>query len=51
MQIVHSAEDLLDGLGRIFLGELALLADPIEEFSAGGKLRDDIVFILPMVLA
>lgn len=34
VEIVNSLKHLAYGLGSIFLGELAVLADPVEEFSS-----------------
>lgn len=34
MQVVDSVENLADGLRRILFCELAVLADPIEQFAA-----------------
>lgn len=48
MEIVDGIEDLLDGLGGVLFGKLALLADAVEELAAGRQLRDDVVFILEM---
>lgn len=46
VKVVDGVEDLLYGLGGILLGEFALVADSIEEFAAGSKLRDDIELVL-----
>lgn len=36
VQIVHGIKHLADGLRRILLSELAILADPVEQFATGG---------------
>lgn len=36
VEVVDCLENLSNGLGGIFLGELAILADSIEQFAAGG---------------
>ncbi len=46
VQVVDGVEDLADGLGRVFFGELALFADAVEELAARGQLRDNVPFIL-----
>lgn len=46
MEVVYGIQDLPDGLGGIFLRELALLANPVEQLSAGGQLGDDVVLVL-----
>jgi hypothetical protein len=46
VQIVDSAQNLLDGLRRILLGKLALLADSVEQLSSRRKLGDDVVLVL-----
>ena len=33
VQVVDSLEDLLDSLRSVFLGELALIADPVKQLS------------------
>jgi hypothetical protein len=47
VEIVDGIEDLSNGLGGIFLGELSFLTDPVKQFSAGRQLGDNVVFILP----
>ncbi len=51
MEVVDGAEYLLDGLGGVFLGELALLADAVEQLAARGQLRDYVEFVLQGVAA
>lgn len=46
VEIVHSLEDLSDGLRGVFLCESSLLTDAVEKLSSCGQLRNDIVFIL-----
>ncbi len=46
VQVVHGPENLLDRLRGVFLREFALLADSIEQLSAGRKLSDDVVLVL-----
>ncbi len=46
VQVVHGPENLLDRLRGVLLREFALLADPVEQLSTGGKLGDDVVFVL-----
>lgn len=46
VEIVDGAQDLLNGLGGVLLGELALLANSVEQLSTGGKFCDDIVLVL-----
>jgi hypothetical protein len=46
VQVVDGVEHLADRLRRILFGELALLADAIEQLAARGQLRDDVPFIL-----
>ena len=46
VQVVDRAQDLFDGLGRVLLGELALLANAVEQLSAGRELGDDVVLVL-----
>jgi hypothetical protein len=36
VEVVDCLENLSNGLRGIFLGELAILADSIEQFAAGG---------------
>ena len=46
VEIVDSLKHLAYGLGSILLSELAVLADPVEEFSSSRQLGDYVVFIL-----
>lgn len=46
VEVVDGVENLLDGLGGILLGELALVADSIEQFAAGSKLGDNVELVL-----
>lgn len=46
VQEIDCKQDLLDSFGGILLGELALLADTIEELTAGRELCDDIELVL-----
>ena len=50
MEIVYGLEYLSDCFGSIFLRELALLADTIEEFSTRCEFCDDVVLILSSIL-
>lgn len=49
VEVVDGSEDLFYGLRSVLLGEFALLANPVEELSSGGKLSDDIIFVLESV--
>lgn len=46
VEIVYRFENLLDSLRSILFGELALVADPIEELTTSGQLCNDIVLVL-----
>lgn len=46
VQVIDSAEHLLDSLRSILLGKLALLRNSIEQLSSSRKLRDDVVLVL-----
>lgn len=46
VEIVDSGKDLLDSLGGVLLGELALLADAVEKLSACRQLGDNVELIL-----
>ncbi len=46
MQIIDSFQDLPNGLRGIFLGELAVFADSVEELASRGQLGDDVVLVL-----
>lgn len=46
VQIVYSTHNLFDGLGRILLCELALLANPVKQLSARRKFGDNVVLVL-----
>jgi hypothetical protein len=46
VQVVDGVEHLADRLRGILFGELALLADAIEQLAACGQLRDNVPFIL-----
>lgn len=46
VQIVNGIEHLLDGLRSILFGEFSLLADTIEKLTTGGKLSDNVEFVL-----
>lgn len=46
VKVVDGLEDLSDCLGRILFRELAIFANPIKEFSTGGQLCYNIVFVL-----
>ena len=46
VEVVDGVEDLFYGLGSVLLGEFSLLANPVEKLSSGGKLSDDIIFVL-----
>jgi hypothetical protein len=45
VEIVDSSKDLLDCLRGVLLGELALLANAVEQLAAGGQLGDDVVLV------
>jgi hypothetical protein len=49
VQVVDCFEHLLDGLRGVLLGELALVADPVEELSTSSELGDNVVFVLAHV--
>ena len=49
VQIVDCFKDLSDGLRRIFLGEFALVTNPIEEFSTSSQLSNNVILILQHV--
>ena len=49
MEIVDGFEDLFDCLGSIFLSELAVFANSIEELAPCCQLGDDIIFVLQNV--
>ena len=46
MKVVDCVQDLLDGLRGILLGEFALLADAVEQFTADRELCNDIELVL-----
>lgn len=46
VQVVDSAQNLLDGLRGILFSELSLLANPVKQLSSGGQLGDDVVLVL-----
>lgn len=46
VKIVNSLKYLAYCLGGVLLGELAVLADPVEEFSASRQLGDYVVLVL-----
>jgi len=46
MQIVDGTQDLLNSLRCVFLGEFALLANPVEQLSSSRKLGDDVILVL-----
>lgn len=46
VEVVDGTEDLLDRLGGVLLRELSLLADTVEQFSAGGELGHNVELIL-----
>lgn len=46
VKVMDSFEDLLNSPNGILLGELALLADAVEKFAAGGQLRNNIKLVL-----
>ena len=46
VEVVDGVEDLPDGLRGVLFGELALLADAIEELPARRQLGDDVVLVL-----
>lgn len=46
VQVINGAEHLSDRLGSIFLGELSLFADAVEELSASSQLSHNVVLVL-----
>jgi hypothetical protein len=46
VEVVHGFKYLSNCLGGVFLRELALFANAIEQFSSGGEFGDDVVFVL-----
>jgi hypothetical protein len=46
VQVVDGAQDLLEGLGGVLLGELAALADAVEQLAAGRQFGDDVELVL-----
>lgn len=46
VKVIDSRKNLADGLRGVLLRKLAVLADPIKQFSTSSKLSDDVVFIL-----
>lgn len=46
VEVVDGAEHLLDCLGGVLLGKLALLADTVEQLAAGGELGHNVEFVL-----
>ena len=46
VQVVHCAQNLLDGLRGVLLGELPLLTDSVEQLPSRSKLGDDVVLVL-----
>ena len=46
VQVVDRAQNLLDGLRSVFLGELALVANPVEQLSSSRELCDNVVLVL-----
>ena len=51
VKVGDGAQNFANDLCGILLGELSVLADAIEQFSASGKLRDDVVLVLRIALA
>ena len=49
VQIVNCLEDLFYSLRSIFLGELALVADTVEQLAASRQLGHDVKFVLFVV--
>lgn len=49
VQVVHCIENLTDRLGSVLLGELALLANAIEQLSSSRELSYDVVLVLQTV--
>lgn len=47
VQVVDGAQHLANGLRGILFGELAVLADPVEQLTTSGQLCDNVEFILP----
>ena len=46
VKIINCLQDLLDCPGGIFLSELAVLADAVEEFASSCELCDNVVLVL-----
>lgn len=46
VEVVDCIEHLSDRLGSVFLSELALFANAVEELSSGCKLGYDVVLVL-----
>jgi hypothetical protein len=46
VKVINSSEDLFDSLRSILLGELALLADTIEQFPTSSELCNNVVLVL-----
>lgn len=46
MEVVDGTEHLPNRLRGILLREFAVLADPVKEFSTGGQLGDNVIFVL-----
>lgn len=51
VKVVHRTQDLFDGLRGILFGKLSILADAIKQFSTGGQLRHNVIFVLWIVSA
>jgi hypothetical protein len=49
VEVVDSIEYLSYGHGSVLLGELALLANAVEELSTSRELRHDVVLVLAAV--
>lgn len=46
VQVVHSIENLSNGLRSILLRELAVFANSVEQLSTRGQLRDNVELVL-----
>jgi hypothetical protein len=46
VQVIDRFQNLFNGLRTVLFGELALLADSVEQLSTGRELCDDVVLVL-----
>lgn len=49
VEVVYCVQHLTNGLRRIFLCELSIVTDSVEQLSAGCQLGDNVEFILHSV--